>query len=352
MEEKYVFSFELTPGMITSDDVYSIAGHLIAPRNTVLTDELIHLIKQNNILDVRIGGMNDNEPSYIQQLQQSPEYQQFSSEFSDNVTILKDTLNDVISKNEEIDVDALTEQCSHLLVDSGPGLELFNMLHSMKDFNDSTYTHSINVALIAAMLGRWLDYSSEDIDTLMMCGMFHDIGKLTIPEDILNKPGKLTPDEFETIKGHSLNGYNMLKDRNLDTRIKEACLLHHERCDGTGYPYALKSDKIPDFAKIISIADVYDAMTSKRSYHDPHCPFTAIRVMESDAYQKYDPHFISVFLKNVANTYINNTVRLSDGRTGEIVMVTPQRYSRPVVKCGSEFIDLSRNTILEIAALT
>ena len=121
--------------------------------------------------------------------------------------------------------------------------------------------------------------------------------------------------------------------------------------DGTGYPNGLRSDQIDDYAKIVSIADVYDAMTAARVYRMPQCPFKAIEMFEAEGLQKYDPHFILVFLERVVSSYINNNVRLSDGRIGEVIMINPSKLSKPMVRIGQDYIDLSKEPKLSIKDL-
>jgi hypothetical protein len=133
--------------------------------------------------------------------------------------------------------------------------------------------------------------------------------------------------------------------------VKEAILLHHEKCDGTGYPFGLKSDKIPETAKIIAIADVYDAMTSSRIYRAPICPFEVVRLMYEDAFTKFDPVFAIPFLKNVASSYIHTDVRLSDGRVGKVILINDSALHKPVVQVDGEYIDLSKKKDLNITAL-
>ena len=110
------------------------------------------------------------------------------------------------------------------------------MLHNMREMDDSTYVHSINVALIATVLGRWLHMSEEELKILTSSGLLHDIGKLLIPKEILTKPKKLTEEEYTIIKTHPKKGFELLKTLDLDERILFSTLAHHERCDGSGYP--------------------------------------------------------------------------------------------------------------------
>ena len=127
------------------------------------------------------------------------------------------------------------------------------MINQMHSINDSVYAHCVNVALISRMIGRWLRLEQQDLNILTCCGLLHDIGKLAIPDEILNKPGKLTDEEFATIKSHPVLGYQMIANQNLDARIKQAIFMHHERYDGSGYPNKLSGESLPNFAMIVAI---------------------------------------------------------------------------------------------------
>jgi HD-GYP domain-containing protein (c-di-GMP phosphodiesterase class II) len=118
--------------------------------------------------------------------------------------------------------------------------------------------------------------------------------------------------------------------------------MHHERCDGSGYPLGLGEDRINKYAKIVAIADVYDAMTAARIYRGPLCPFKVISIFETEGLQKYDGKYILTFLEHIATTYMNNRVRLSNGKEGEVVFMNRNSLSKPMIKCGKTFIDLSK----------
>ena len=359
MNEKTIFIFEAEEEMILSKDVVMPDGHLILPAGTPLTYEIIERISNFHILEIMVesepDGTNDlNEtitPTYFTKIRQSDSFKKFNANYQYNISAIKINLNKIITSSSPVDTETLLKEATSLLKDTQNSLHLFDMLHSMREFDDITYVHSINVALISHTIGEWLGCKKEDLETLMLCGLLHDIGKLLIPSEILLKPEKLTSIEFDVIKTHVSLGYNELKDKCLDNRINEACLLHHERCDGSGYPFGIKGDKIPFAAKIVAIADVYDAMTSNRIYRGSICPFEVIRIMEADAFNQFDPKYLIPFLNNVISTYLHNDVKLSNGLVGEVIIINRDDLSRPTVRCNDEYIDLSKHREINIQAI-
>lgn len=356
--EETIFIFEAENGMILSQNVTTSDGTLVVKKNSVLNQQLITQIASLHILEISIFLFNDETPesspdneSYYEKVRNSETFHRFQKSYISCVDSFKSNLNDIVTNNAPIDPKKLLHETIDLVSQYKNNLELFDMLHSMRHYDDLTYMHCINVALISSIIGKWLNYSQEDVNLLCLCGLLHDIGKLNIPDDILSKPGILTTNEYNIMKNHVNLGYNRLRDEHISQQIKAACLLHHEKCDGSGYPFHLKSKQIPDFTKIITIADIYDAMTANRVYRGAICPFTVIQIMEQDAYTKYDPRFIIPFLKNVVASYINTNVKLSDGRRGQVIMLNSNNLSKPVVQCNNLFIDLSKEKELSIAAM-
>lgn len=362
--DKTIFIFDAEEGDILSEDVYASDGKIIAKKDTILNYDIIANISNHHVLEVKvyekeaepeIEGVaydkdNENE-KYFDKIRRSEQFKKFKASYDENIIDIKDGLNDVVTNNSPIDTDKLIEGTQHILEDNKNSLQIFDMLHSMRQFDDLTYVHCVNVALISSIIGKWLGYGDEDVKILIISGLLHDIGKLMIPNEILTKPGKLTDDEFKIMKQHVNLGYEKLKNQNIDMRIKEACLLHHEKCDGTGYPFRLKGDSIPAVAKIIAVADVYDAMTAARVYRGAMCPFEVIKIMYNDAFTKFDPHYILPFLKNVASSYIHNDVRLSDGRIGKVILINDTALHLPVVQCADQFEDLSKAHGLYVSAV-
>ena len=333
-QKKNIFIFDAAEGMVLSQDIMTSTGHLIAAKDTVLTLDMIAKISEYNVLKINVyeeAAAQPEQPevleqmTYYEKIKQSQNFEHFNETFIDGINDLKTELNDIVINHETIDTTALLKNTEKILAEYTNTLQIFDMLHCMRDMDDLTYVHCINVAIIASILGKWLGYSEEDVKVLTLCGILHDIGKLLVPNEILSKPDRLTANEYAIIKEHVNLGYQIVKDADIDERVKSAILLHHEKCDGSGYPMGLKSEDIP---------------------------FHVVRDMEQDAFTKFDPKFSLPFLKNVATSYIGNNVKLSDGRTGEVVLINGHALSRPIVKCeGNEFVDLSKERNLEIVAV-
>lgn len=293
------------------------------------------------------------EPSHHEKIQASPKFKAFKKGFAKNVTELKGQLNDIVERNSPINVDAMLAPTMKLLSSEGDNtFGVFDMLHNMRQFDDLTYTHSMNVALICNVFAKWLGLSNEEAKLATACGMLHDIGKLKIDDSIIKKPGKLTDAEYARIKAHPVEGYKILQHQKINEHIKNSALMHHEKCDGTGYPLKLTADKIDSYAKLVAIVDVYDAMTSARVYRGALCPFTVIELFENEGLHKYDIVYIMTFLENVINTYIDNRVLLSDGRVGVIKWIDKNNLSKPMVQLVDQsFVELSKYKDLKITKI-
>lgn len=338
----------LTPGMTVGKDIYTYNDLLLIPEGTRLSDKAITKLAFYSIPFIYIRKdeipkeVIASEDTYSSRIKKSPAFRKFTSEFNKDVDKLKNALNDVVERNTPLDVDELLHDTLALLDNTHGSIHIFDILHNMRQYDDMTYAHSLNVALICNVLATWLGMNDEDIQLATICGLLHDIGKLKIPEVIIKKPDKLTNQEYNVVKTHPTEGFSILQKCHVDLRISTSALLHHERCDGSGYPFGLTSSQIDPFAKIVAIADVYDAMTAARVYRGPVCPFSVIAMFESEGIQKYDAKYILTFMENVLNTYILNRVRLTDGREGEVVLINKRFLSRPLVRCGKEYVDLSK----------
>ncbi len=218
---------------------------------------------------------------------------------------------------------------------------ILSRLRQIQEDDDYTFQHSIDVCLLATMIGKWLGYSAAELKQLSLAGLFHDIGKVKVPDQIINKPGKLTESEFDFVKNHTILGYNLLNETvGISKNVAIGALQHHEREDGSGYPLRLKSEKIHEYAKIIAVCDIYDAMTAERVYKGKHSPFLVVEQIFSDSFDILDPRIANVFINNISKFYVGNIVKLNSGEIGEIAYIHRHIPTRPVVKIEGRFIDL------------
>lgn len=360
---KRLSTLQLRPGMIVAEDTQSFDKQLNIAQGTVLTEELITKLDVNGILNVLVedsmaeGSEAENSasdsktPSYYERMQQSPAFQKFKADYEQNVSALKEALNNVAEHNAALDVDTLLHGTLDMIAGVNGQFGILDMLQNIQKFDDTTFTHCLNVGLICNVLAKWAKLPADQVELATACGLFHDIGKLMIPADIITKPGKLEPHEFAQMQMHPTLGYQMLQKQNVDDHIRNAALMHHERSDGSGYPMRFSGDQIDPYARIVAIADVYDAMTAARAYRTPLCPFHVIDIFQQEGLQKYDAEYILTFLENVVNSYIQNRCRLSDGREAEIIFINKTKLSRPMVRCGDTYINLADEPNLTIATL-
>lgn len=350
---------ELIPGMVTAEDVLTYDHNLIVPKGVILTENIISRLEGYSIYYVSINNEIIDElskpitslhsleetPSEIsnkERIRNSEQFQRFSRDFNQCAEHFRGNLMKSLYHNQPLFANDILAETMQIMKQDNSTVSVFDMLLNMKNIDDSVYVHCIDVALISNILAKWLHFSEEDQKMATACGLFHDIGKFLLPAGILRKPGKLTPEEFSIIKTHTIEGFHMLnRFENIPLAVKNAALMHHEKCDGSGYPYGLKSNEIDKFAKIVTIADIFDAMTSDRVYRKAMCPFSVIKSFEDDGIQKYEMKYVLTFLENVANSYLNHRVTLTNGMEGDVIFINRDNFSRPVIRTtDDEIIDL------------
>lgn len=357
----------LTPGMVTAEDIVSYDHETIVPKGIILTENIIsHLdgysiyyaqIEDDLIVDLStpmanaailtqdttIAGLYKVDAPAKTPAEQR--FHRFSQEFARCAEHFENSLMKSLYRNEPFRANELIKETMALLHQDKQEVSIFDMLLNMHNPEDSIYNHCIDVALISNVLARWLHFSEADQMMATACGLFHDVGKVMLPAGVLRKPGKLTPDEFEIVKTHTTEGFHLLgRFSSIPDPVKSAALTHHEKCDGSGYPYRLTADEIDKFSKVVTIADIFDAMTSERVYRAAMCPFSVIKYFEDDGIQKYDIKYILTFLENVSNAYLNHRVTLSNGMEGNVIFINPNNFSQPVIRTeNDEIIDLQQS---------
>ncbi|NLL19104.1 MAG: HD-GYP domain-containing protein [Clostridia bacterium] len=335
---KTVNVFECRPGYILAEDLY-LNNCLVLPQETVLTEVLIKKLANAGVPSLKVylpsAAAQETPSSTTRTL---PDFQQ---EYEDNANVLKDVLSD-LAAGRKLEINRVSGVFDAVYTQIQHNYTLMDCINSMRSADVYTYTHSLNVALYAGLIGKWLRLSEQELQDIIQVGVLHDMGKAKTPQEILNKKGKLTPEEFEVMKKHSTLGFWIVKEvPGLKQDICNAVLTHHERIDGHGYPFGLKGKDIPFYAKIVAVADVYDALTSERVYKKRITPFDTFIEFQELGYDHFDPQILFVFLQNIANYYTGAKVRMNTGEVGEITSILPYNISKPIVRINDKVIDLA-----------
>ncbi|PTQ81571.1 HD-GYP domain-containing protein [Nitrosomonas ureae] len=203
----------------------------------------------------------------------------------------------------------------------------------LKNVNEYTYMHSVAVCVLMVALGRHLGLSEVQIKQAGTAGLLHDIGKMVIPNEVLNKPGKLTDEEFTIMKSHPVRGWEILKScYQVHETALDVCLHHHERVDGKGYPEKLSGDALTLFARMGAVCDVYDAISSDRCYKAAWSPAEAIRKMASWKDGHFDESIFQAFVKTVGIYPSGTLLKLQSGRLGVVIEQSTKKLTTPIVK--------------------
>lgn len=338
---------KLQPDMTLYEDVYNDLGALILPKGTVLDKSQIRIILINRVEKTKVVVKEQAETGAealpnITSVYDINKLNTFKRKYSQKVDEITQVIKQM-GRGASINMSYVKSISKQVMEEFKSLSDIVNYMHLVKPLNDYTYAHSLNVSLIAMVIAKWLNFNESQTDEVAIAGLLHDIGKTKVSEKILEKPGKLTPEEYEEVKKHTILGYMMVENlTDISSDIKYSILMHHEKIDGSGYPTNAKENQIPLYAKIIAVADIYDAMTSSRSYRGSLCPFDVIKGFERETFGKLDTLVLSTFLRNIANSYLGDYVELSNGEIAEIVFINPNRVWQPIVRSGSNYIDLSQ----------
>jgi len=236
--------------------------------------------------------------------------------------------------NKKIELEAVEENVNDLVESVSRNRDALMALMKLRRFDDYTYTHSLNVSVLAISAGKTLELSDQDLQTLGLGTMFHDLGKSLIPGQILNKPGKLTDEEFVIMKNHAELSGKIILEQNLKVEeiVYKIARHHHERLDGSGYPDHLEGDDIPYLVTICGLSDVYDALTSDRVYHKGRSPHDALKFIYSLRGTHFQPQWVDRFVQSVGIYPPGTVVLLSSDQVAVVMDVNQTALHAPLVK--------------------
>ena len=206
-------------------------------------------------------------------------------------------------------------------------------LLKLKNYDEYTFTHSLNVAVLAVSVGRHLGLDRAKLAEIGLGAIFHDVGKQLIPMEIINKPGKLTDEEFNIVKGHPVLGFDLCaNNKQVSTLALQIIRHHHERLDGTGYPDKLSQERITSIIAISAMCDVYDALSSDRVYHKGMLPHEALKVVYNLSGKHFPQTWVERFIQSMGIYPAGATVRLSTGELGIVMMVNRGHLLTPKIR--------------------
>lgn len=324
---RYISMEQAEPGMIVGKSIYNEQGVTLVNYRVTLTDKLISRMKEKGLMGL-----------YVE------------DSLSDDIRI-EELISDELEVKaaqalRKMDIDAALDVAGEITDELSMNGEISVNLVSLRTNSDYTYKHSVNVAVLSVLTGMGIGLKKPMLKELAASGLLHDIGKINIPLETLEKAGPLTEEEYELIKKHSEFGYEKIKDDiTISSKTKMGVFMHHENVDGTGYPMGLRGDQIYMFAKIIHIADVYDAITSERTYKKAQTPNEAIEFLMKNAGSMFQPEYVKAFITYIPVYPKGRNVILSDGNVAVVVENRQHNTLYPVIRLLSDgtTIDLSEH---------
>lgn len=328
---------------------------LLITEGTILLDFHVEKLKNFRVdpLDIRV----EEVPAEIVQQAQAAatagpagEGAEEKRELINQTVNLLSEMDRFILKSGTVPVAELEAQVLPAIWQLTKGSNIFQLLADLKSLSDYRYRQSIGVVVLSAKLGSWLGLAGREISLLTTAACLYDIGSIKLPSDLLTKPDRFQPNEYEIMKQHSRLGYELLREAGVEHRVALAALQHHERENGIGYPNGLRGDQMDDISKVIAIADVYTALTSARPYRPALPFFEAVQEIHQGMIAgRYNARIGQIFLKGLMEAQVGSEVVLTDGTRGKILIINPNYPTRPMVAAGNHLIDLSKETNLQIS---
>lgn len=338
---------ELKPGMKLAKDVILDDGRFLLLKGFTLRQRYLDKIRLYDIPYV-----------YVEDKFEKVEYLSEEMIYFETFLTIKKVMQ-AVRNGDGIDVRSIKETVSQVVQRILNDDNIFIKLTGIRDIDNYTYLHSVDVCIYSIIAGKSMNLPIESLNNLAMGAILHDIGKCKIPLNILKKPARLTINEYETIKRHSEYGYDIIKRTpGLNEDVAKIALYHHERWNGSGYPYGLKGEEIDIMSRIVAIADVYDALTANRVYRKRFMPHEAAEYIMSNSAIEFDPAIVKIFMDSIAVYPEDIIVMLNTGEIARVieskgppsihpkVMVITRKEGPPVL--GPYIIDLAKNPKISI----
>lgn len=300
---------KVKPGMKLARDVILPDGRLLLLEGFVIKPVYLRKLEAFGVSTVYV------EEGYLEHIEEYVEERVYNHAVSTIKNIFTMT-----KRNRDPDISVIKDTVSDIIDRVMENETIMLQLTGIKDIDDYTFLHSVDVCIYSVILGKKLGYGDEPLITLGMGAILHDIGKCKVPLEILQKPGKLTDEEFHQMKLHTVYGCEIIKNSyHMSTKISNIAFQHHEKWDGSGYPMGISANAIDPLARIVALTDVYDALTSDRVYKKRELPHLAAGYIKQNAGLLFDPFIVDLFLNSIAIYGEGTLVLLSTGEVGSVV---------------------------------
>jgi HD-GYP domain-containing protein (c-di-GMP phosphodiesterase class II) len=352
---------DLVAGCILSEDIFGLTNRPIIEKNTVLTDELIEILSLFLVPNVEVEKtLVVGTPFYAKEVvvkEEKVKEQIYSLNKNDFITLFLQAAQEYKKEFQmwqsglPIDISKIRSIILPLLdIVKRKSSDIFS-LHHLSNNEEYHDQHAVAVGLLCGFIARKLNYSNGEVVQSALAGILADCGMAKVNPRILKKKSALTPSEYEEVTNHPKFSYQMVQHESLlKEGAKVAIIQHHERLDGSGYPFGLTNNKMHSLAKIIGVADTYHAMTSERLYRKKQSPFKVLELMRQDYFGKYDIAVLNALSAGIMNFTIGSKIRLSNGELGEVFYISEKSPTRPLIKLlGTEdILNLEENRHLFI----
>ena len=341
---------DLQIGDRLASNVFNAFGLHIFSSDKELDADAINLLFRHNIeyVDIELRRSHEfnthNERSSVLD-------DQTLAHFDNAVIGIKDLFQKVLV-GEMIGEQAVEQSFAPLARQIHKERDVVSLLLSLTNQDDYTYQHSVQVGVISCFLATWIGLPQHMTLLAGKAGYLHDIGKCRIDAAILQKPSRLTDDEYELVKQHTVHGFDILREWFSETpELAIVALQHHERMNGTGYPHGLRGDHIHQLSRIVAIADIYSAMISSRVYQKKRDLLFVLRELHRMSFAELDPFMTHTFIRKMSPHFAGKKLVLTTGDVGEIVMINQHDVFRPLIRIDDQYIDLSKNHDLVVEAI-
>ncbi|MCM1111845.1 MAG: HD domain-containing protein [Muribaculum sp.] len=348
---KSVAVMSLAPGMVLGEDVVAL-DKVVYPAGTALNQLVIDKLNRYSIMCVTVMEDIDFASTHYERIRFNEDFKLFEQNYNAALPRFKSMICSFWQTGEQVPNSDLLQIYRDISGNISSGAMLLDFLYNMVPNEDElTFSHSLNSALLAGAIADWLSMDETQKNILILCGFYYDIGKLQLPYELLWKSGKLTPEEFKLIQTHPVVGYSRIRNLDLDDHVKNAVIMHHERLDGSGYPYHMQGQKIDVYARYMAIIDAYIAMASPRSYRSAFTPLQILANFEENL-SRFDVELLMPIMRRIADAQVGTRVQTNDDRVWEVLILHPNKLSRPLLKNDDkELMDLMQHPELQIVKM-